>query len=101
MGHELSCHRCGRLFGDAMGELARYFRVCSANWVPAPKRTPVVKKEFELDEDAVAQLELLTAQDVALLEEMGFGGCGREALRATLAANRGCLERAVADLAAR
>eukprot|EP00927_Polykrikos_kofoidii_P055032 TRINITY_DN49347_c0_g1_i1.p1 TRINITY_DN49347_c0_g1~~TRINITY_DN49347_c0_g1_i1.p1 ORF type:complete len:1128 (+),score=177.76 TRINITY_DN49347_c0_g1_i1:32-3385(+) len=82
---ELRCHRCGHRFGDASKELARHLGRCLAWPTHVEEGAPSKKKEC-------------TDNDVELLEEMGFGNCGREALLAALAAAGGSLEGAVSAL---
>lgn len=106
LGHRRSalvCHRCGALFGDDFAQLQRHLGVCDV-WPPAAsKRYCDSGGKRQSDEevcDALRQVEELRWRELAQLEEMGFGGCGQDALLAALA-SEGSLERAVALLSVR
>lgn len=77
----LRCHRCHQFFGDAVLELWRHLGRCEA-WTPV--KSPSLHQDY--------------SEALALLEEMGFGSCGHDALLAALVAAHGSIEHAVSAL---
>jgi len=89
--HDLRCHRCHQFFGDSMRQLILHLRRCTAPLEP--------KRGYGGGPDGGGEAEDKTLLAVKMLEEMGFAGCGREALCEILLKAEGSLERAVEFLA--
>ncbi|CAE8722459.1 unnamed protein product [Polarella glacialis] len=97
----LVCHRCGQRFADAMLQLALHLRRCDAR--PLASQSKQQQQQQQQQIQSVKSLildEACSASSLQLLEEMGFGACGRQVLEIVLREAQGSVERAVTVLAA-
>jgi len=90
---ELSCHRCGHLFGNAFMQLLQHLQRCDA-WPPGQSEKCAPAAAVPADSASAGP----GARELAQLEEMGFLAFGRDALWRALVTG-GSVERAVAMLA--
>jgi len=93
--HDLRCHRCHQFFGDSMRQLILHLRRCMAPLEPSK----IGGRGGGPGPDSGGEAQDKTLLAVKMLEEMGFAGCGREALCEILLKAEGSLERAVEFLA--
>eukprot|EP00439_Symbiodinium_sp_Y106_P055543 s4128_g7.t1 len=89
--HDLRCHRCHQFFGDSMRQLILHLRRCMAPLEPSK----IGGRGGGPGPDSGGEAQDKTLLAVKMLEEMGFAGCGREALCEILLKAEGSLERAV------